>query len=176
MERRDEGCSGVSSGRATGNAESEGWRCVCQCRYSDIVRYARRGPDAIQSFRLRLNKGVRHRTKHIDMSPEALDLVASRFRVMSEPVRLRILQALEQSGELSVGELTETLGLSQPNVSKHVKTLIEAGLVARRQEGNTVYCTICDDSVFELCDVVCSSLRERLDAQSAALSTPSRRR
>lgn len=107
--------------------------------------------------------------KHIDMSPEALELVASRFRVLAEPVRLRILQALEAGGETTIGELTDALGLSQPNVSKHVKTLIDAGLVARRQEGNAVFCTISDDSVFELCDLVCSSLRERLNAQSAVL-------
>lgn len=116
------------------------------------------------------------RKKHIDMTPEALDLVASRFRVMAEPVRLRILQFLDSNGEISIGELTEGLGLSQPNVSKHVRTLIDAGLVARRQEGNTVYCSISDDSVFELCDVVCSSLRERLTAQSAALERTRSRR
>jgi ArsR family transcriptional regulator len=102
------------------------------------------------------------------MSPEALELVAARFRVMAEPVRLRILQALEANGEMTIGELTEALELSQPNVSKHVKTLLEAGLVARRQEGNTVFCAISDESVFELCDLVCSSLRERLEEQSAA--------
>ncbi len=116
------------------------------------------------------------RRKHLEMSPEALELVASRFRVMAEPVRLRILQMLESEGELSIGELTESLGLSQPNVSKHVKILIEAGLVARRQEGNTVYCTVCDESVFKICDVVCSSLRDRLTAQSAVLERTRARR
>ena len=48
--------------------------------------------------------------------------------------------------------------------------MTEAGLVARRQDGNAVYCTICDDSVFALCDVVCSSLRDRLDAQTAVMA------
>lgn len=119
---------------------------------------------------------MRQRKKQIDMAPEVLELVASRFRVMAEPVRLRILQTLEASGEMAIGELAEALELSQPNVSKHVKILIEAGLVSRRQEGNTVFCTICDDSVFELCDVVCSSLRERLRAQSAVLGAASARR
>lgn len=113
---------------------------------------------------------VRQLKRHIDMSPAALDLVASRFRVMAEPVRLRILQELEASGEMTIGALADALELSQPNVSKHVK--IEAGLVSRRQEGNAVFCTISDDSVFELCDVVCSSLRERLSAQSAVLERP----
>lgn len=103
------------------------------------------------------------------MTPEALELVANRFRVMAEPVRLRILQALDANGEMSIGELTEVLELSQPNVSKHVKILTEAGLVSRRQDGNTVLCVVCDDSVFRLCDVVCSSLRERLSVQSAVL-------
>ncbi len=65
---------------------------------------------------------------------------------------------------------------AQPNVSKHVKILLEAGLIARRQEGNTVYCSIGDDSVFELCDVVCSSIRDRLTAQSAVLERPRTRR
>ena len=101
------------------------------------------------------------------MSPEALKLVAGRFRVLAESVRLSILQALESAGEMSIGDLAESLGLSQPNVSKHVKILIESGMVERRQEGNTVFCSIYDDSVFELCDVVCTSLRDRLIAQSA---------
>jgi DNA-binding transcriptional ArsR family regulator len=112
---------------------------------------------------------VARRKPHIEMTPEALELVATRFRVMAEPVRLRILQALDANGEMSIGELTEALALSQPNVSKHVKILTEAGLVSRRQDGNTVYCTVCDDSVFRLCDVVCSSLRERLSVQTAVL-------
>lgn len=114
--------------------------------------------------------------RHSEMSPEALKLVAARFRVLAEPVRLAILQALESAGEYSIGELAESLDLSQPNVSKHVKILMEAGLVARRQEGNTVYCSIGDDSVFELCDVVCSSIRDRLTAQTAVLERPRARR
>ncbi len=112
---------------------------------------------------------VAAKKKHIDMSADALDLVAARFRVMAEPVRLRILQALEGRGEMSIGALTELLGISQPNMSKHVKILIDSGLVSRRQDGNTVYCSIGDESVYELCDVVCSSLRKRLIAQSAVL-------
>ena len=109
------------------------------------------------------------------MSPEALKLVAGRFRVLAESVRLSILQALESAGEMSIGDLAESLGLSQPSVSKHVKILIESGMVARRQEGNTVFCSIADDSVFELCDVVCTSLLERLTAQSAVLERPAHR-
>ena len=108
------------------------------------------------------------RTKSRKLSPEALELVAARFKVMSEPLRLRILHEL-QGGEMSVMEITEAVESSQPNVSKHLKVLQDAGLVTRRQEGNTVYCSIADATVFELCDVVCSSIREHLSAKAGVL-------
>ena len=101
------------------------------------------------------------------MTPEALAQVAARFKVLAEPLRLRILHGL-QEGEMSVSEITEAVESTQPNVSKHLKMLQDAGLVARRQEGNTVYCSIADETVFELCEVVCSSLRERIGAQAGA--------
>lgn len=113
-----------------------------------------------------------------DLTPEALKLVAARFKVLAEPVRLRILHAL-QEGEMSVSEITELVESTQPNISKHLKMLQDAGLVARRQEGNTVYCSIADETVFELCEVVCSSLRQRLKAHAGAFGqtiTQARRR
>ncbi len=100
-----------------------------------------------------------------NLSSEALELVANRFKIMSEPVRLRILQCL-QEGEKSVTELTETVETSQPNVSKHLKILQTAGLVKRRQKGNTVFYAIADDSIFTLCEVVCDSLETRLKNQA----------
>jgi DNA-binding transcriptional ArsR family regulator len=108
------------------------------------------------------------KSKKRKLTPEALELVAARFKVMSEPLRLRILQELE-GGEMSVTEITEAVESSQPNVSKHLKVLQDAGLVTRRQEGNTVFCSIADDSVFAICDVVCSSLREHLTARAGVL-------
>ena len=95
------------------------------------------------------------------LSPEAIELVASRFKILGEPLRIRILQAL-QRGERSVGELAELVGSTQPNVSKHLRILQDAGLVGRRQEGNTVFCFIADPGVIELCDAVCDSLEARL--------------
>ena len=106
--------------------------------------------------------------KHRSMTPEALQLVAARFRVLAEPVRLRILQVLE-GGETSVGAIAEAVESTQPNVSKHLKILQDAALITRRQEGNTVYCSIRDESVFELRDVVCGSLHERLEALAKAM-------
>lgn len=105
------------------------------------------------------------KSKRQTMSLEALQLVAARFKVLSDPMRLRILQLLED-GETSVTALAEAVESTQPNVSKHLKILQDAGLLARRQEGNTVYYSISDPTVFELCDVVCSSLQERFTAHA----------
>jgi len=102
------------------------------------------------------------------MSPEALEMVAARFRAMGEPLRLRILQELEQ-GEQSVSVLVEKVGSTQPNVSKHLKVLHDAGLLRRRQQGNIAFYSIADAMVFELCEIVCSKLRDRLEAQVGAL-------
>lgn len=103
------------------------------------------------------------------MTPQAMELVAARFRAMGEPLRLRILQQLE-TGERSVSALAATIGATQPNVSKHLKVLQDAGLLQRRQQGNSVYYSIADEMVFELCDMICTRLRDRLETQVTALS------
>jgi len=100
------------------------------------------------------------------MSAEAISLVAARFKVLSEPLRLQILQYL-QNGESSVTNVTKAVNSTQPNVSKHLKILQDEGFVAKRQEGNTVFYKIADESIFELCDVVCGSLKERFSERSS---------
>ncbi len=95
------------------------------------------------------------------LSSEAIELVAHRFKILSEPLRLKILQTL-QDGEKSVNSLTESVQTSQPNVSKHLKILQDAGVVKRQQQGNTVYYSIADDSIFTLCETVCGSLESQL--------------
>jgi DNA-binding transcriptional ArsR family regulator len=106
--------------------------------------------------------------KHASLSREAVDLVATRFRVLGEPIRIRILQEL-QSGERNVTQLVEAIGSTQPNISKHLRILQESGLIGRRQVGTAVYCYIADRSVFDLCDAVCASLETRL-AQAGRLA------
>ena len=97
--------------------------------------------------------------------PEALvELIAQRFRVIGEPMRIRVLDAL-RDGPSTVNELTDALGASQQNVSKHIGVLAQAGIVAREKDGNRVRCSIADDTIFELCELVCGGLRE----QAAAL-------
>lgn len=100
------------------------------------------------------------------LSPAALDLVAARFRMLGEPMRLRLLQALHD-GELSVTQLVEATGATQANVSKHLGLMADAGIVSRRKEGLNVYYQIADRIVFDLCDLVCSRLQAELESKAA---------
>lgn len=95
------------------------------------------------------------------MSPQLLELVAQRFKVLADPARLRLLNAL-RTGERSVSELVEDTGLSQANVSKHLGVLHAAGFVGRRKEGLFTYSFLSDKGVFRLCDLVC----ERIEAET----------
>lgn len=94
------------------------------------------------------------------MSDKMMELVARRFRTLGEPFRLRILQELE-AGERSVGDLVSALNGNQPNVSKHLQILFDAGLVGRRREGTTMFYAISDPIVFKLCALVCSNEAEK---------------
>ena len=92
--------------------------------------------------------------------PEAVvDLIAERFRVIGEPVRIRILERLRED-EASVGELTDALGATQQNVSRHLAVLHAAGIVSRRKHGTRVIYAIADKTVFTLCEAVCGSLQQ----------------
>lgn len=104
----------------------------------------------------------------LGMGEVALDLLASRFRALSEPLRLRILQELE-ARELSVGELVEVVQAGQPNVSRHLAILHHAGLVSRRREGTSVFYGIGDPIVFKLCALVCRREEKRNEQAQAAL-------
>ncbi|MEQ2008068.1 MAG: metalloregulator ArsR/SmtB family transcription factor [Limisphaerales bacterium] len=101
------------------------------------------------------------------LPPGALELIAARFRVLGEPSRLRLIAALEK-GEKNVTELVEATELTQANVSRHLQTLTEAGMLGRRKEGLNVYYFIADKSLFELCDLVCSRLQKDLAAKAAS--------
>lgn len=92
---------------------------------------------------------------------ELLELIARRFRVIGEPMRIRILNYLRDT-ELSVTQLVDLSGASQQNVSKHLGVLLEAGIVARRKAANQSMYRIIDDTVFRLCDEVCGTLQRQL--------------
>ena len=102
-----------------------------------------------------------------DLPPEAFDLIAARFKVLSDPSRLRLLAQLE-AGEKNVTELIELTGITQANVSRHLQVLTDSGLVTRRKTGVKVYYTIADRVIFELCEHVCGSLQKRFAQQGKA--------
>ena len=87
------------------------------------------------------------------MSDEMLVPIASRFRTLGEPYRLRILQVLRR-GAMTVGELVQSLDGNQPNVSRHLQILYQAGIVGRRREGSNVIYSLNDLTVFRLCELV----------------------
>ena len=94
--------------------------------------------------------------------PEPLvEMIAERFRVLAEPMRIRLLDAMRES-PATVGELQEATGASQQNVSKHLGLLHRSGLVTRAREGNFVRYAIADESVFDLCEQVCGGMRRRV--------------
>jgi DNA-binding transcriptional ArsR family regulator len=98
-----------------------------------------------------------------------VELIAQRFRVIGEPMRIRLLDQL-RDGPMTVNELTDALGATQQNVSKHLAVLAQAGIVGREKDGNRVRCFIADQTVFELCELVCGGLREQVAELNHLLS------
>jgi ubiquinone/menaquinone biosynthesis C-methylase UbiE len=102
--------------------------------------------------------------------PSALPL-ADRLQALADPTRLRIL-ALLRAMELSVGELAQVLGQSQPRVSRHLKILADAGVLERRKEGSWVFLTLSEpartEPMFELIDAWADESTQRLFASDAA--------
>ena len=99
------------------------------------------------------------------LSEKAVESVADFFKVLSEPSRIQILYHLH-SGEMTVSELVDATGLGQANISKHLKMLTQAGILNRTPNGVSVYYKIVEPVIFELCELVCASISERLKKQA----------
>jgi ArsR family transcriptional regulator len=113
----------------------------------------------------------------IELNEQTAELIARRFRALSDPTRLRILNQLRAADESSVGELTEALGGSQQNISKHLSSLLSEGFVSRRKRGTSSLYRISDPGVLDLCDRVCAGIETQLEQLGAMVSgaTGSRR-
>lgn len=97
-----------------------------------------------------------------------IEQIALRFRLLGEPLRLKLVAALA-NGERSVSELVELTGAGQPNVSKHLAALAQGGLAQRRKVGLVALYSIADPLVLRLCDVLCAGVRESAARQAQAL-------
>ena len=94
--------------------------------------------------------------------------IATFFKVLAEPLRLRLLSAL-YDGERTVNQLLELTGANQANASKHLKVLLDAGLVTRRKEGNNAFYAVADPIVFMLCESVCDRQQAFLETRASSL-------
>ena len=97
---------------------------------------------------------------------ELVELIARRFRAMSDPLRIRLLDTLRER-EATVNDLAEAVDTSQQNVSKHLALLADAGILGRRKDGTRVYYAIADEQVLGLCEDVCGSVQAQLATLAA---------
>lgn len=107
-------------------------------------------------------------------SQAVLIQVAAYLQVLAEPMRLKILQVL-RSSDRTVGEVVEAVEGNQANVSKHLRILLDAGIVSRRAEGTSAIYSIADPAIFDLCDIVCDRLAARIEAQHILRESLTRR-
>ena len=84
------------------------------------------------------------------LSPDELEGLASRFKILAEPARLQILVALCHQ-ERSVQDICDRTGLLQGNVSKHLRMMKDAGVVACRRAGIWRYYRVIDTELLALC-------------------------
>lgn len=87
-------------------------------------------------------------------TPQASEIVARYFRVLSDPTRLRILELLRRDGELTVEEIVGRLAVPQPQVSNHLTCLRRCGFIRSRRDGRTVYNRINDERIVQMLDFV----------------------
>jgi ArsR family transcriptional regulator len=93
---------------------------------------------------------------------EVFETAAEIFRVMSSPMRLKIISSL-CNGEKNVTQLLEEIATTQPNMSQHLNTLYQAGVIGRRREGVQVFYRIVNDRVVTLCRAVCTQVAIEAD-------------
>jgi DNA-binding transcriptional ArsR family regulator len=105
----------------------------------------------------------------IPLTNDLMELIAERFKALAEPARLQLLNAL-CGGEKTVGELMAGTGLGQANVSKHLQLLHGLGFVERRKAGLFVHYRLADDSVLQLCDIMCGRLAAEAQLRSELLA------
>ena len=101
--------------------------------------------------------------------PELLPSVVERLRALADESRLRILMRLRE-GECNVTTLGEELGIAQASVSKHLAVMREVGIVDVTRRGTTATYRIKDESVFELCEIVCGGVVRHLQEEQKALA------
>ena len=101
-------------------------------------------------------------TSSVSESDQVFDLAAELFRVMSAPLRLKIISSL-CDGEKNVSELLAEISTTQPNMSQHLNTLYLAGVLGKRRDGVQIYYRIVNKRVVTLCRAVCTQIAAEAD-------------
>jgi DNA-binding transcriptional ArsR family regulator len=96
-----------------------------------------------------------------DMTDERIEQVSMRFKVLAEPMRLKILRTICEE-EKSVQEIVKLTKANQANISKHLSMMAESGIVSRRKDGLNCYYTLADESIFQVCQIVTKSVEAKL--------------
>jgi DNA-binding transcriptional ArsR family regulator len=90
-----------------------------------------------------------------------LEDVARRFALLGDPTRLRIVRVLHERGEGTVGEIAAAAGTSVANASQHLSRLLVGGIARRTRDGQAVRYRIIDDTIEQLCRIVCDGIAGR---------------
>lgn len=94
--------------------------------------------------------------------PDQLELISDFFTIFTNPKRIQILQLL-RDGELTVSEIAEKTGLSQPTVSQHLKILRDKHIVTVKRIGNKCYYTVEDGRIYQVCDLIKGIIFKRIE-------------
>jgi DNA-binding transcriptional ArsR family regulator len=97
---------------------------------------------------------------------DVFESVARYFSLLSEPTRLRIMHSICQQ-EKSVNQIVQEVGASQTNVSRHLGLMYQAGVLARRKDGNQVLYKVTDTAFTDICRTVCVRVAAELDGDKA---------
>ncbi len=98
-----------------------------------------------------------------------IERIAQRFKILSEPSRLELINLLVVNKEMNVMELVEATGQQQANVSKHLNHMAREGILSREKRGLNVYYRVSDPTIFNICLIVCDRLKEEMSMQQAVL-------
>mgnify|MGYP002628317862 CR=1 FL=1 len=109
---------------------------------------------------------IKNNPKELDKPDAVFDLAAELFRLMSAPMRLKIISCL-CDGEQNVSYLLSKINTTQPNMSQHLHTLYQAGVLGKRRDGVQIYYRIIDDRVPAICRSVCTQIAIEGDFQDA---------
>jgi ArsR family transcriptional regulator len=100
---------------------------------------------------------------------ELIPKVVERLKALADETRLRLLLRLRE-GEANVTDLSRELGVAQASISKHLSTMRQVGLVQLRREGVQSIYSVRDESVFDMCEIVCEGVVRHMQEEHAALA------